>query len=196
MDRLKTAMVPLDKNVSFTLFCSRSRHKASFFPSPQVVPRMFQWSTYPITAILERIWDRALPDLQAGRSIDPHLIEMVSLFERALNFAHTGAARVLQRSLMDHTFLSLGVIFDGFPSLSNDFVPHYALNRGSLKLCADHWPLERESGRPLTSSQRVQTLTYGTHHYEVCCCCYPFSLPAYLYSSSTFSTTCIIIHPF
>lgn len=135
---------------------------------------MFQWSTYPITAILEKTWDNVLHKLQAEEDIDPHLIEMVSLFERVLNFAHTGAAHVLQKSLMDRTFLSLGIIFDGFPSLSDKIVSHDALRQGSLKLCPTQWPLERESGKPLTSSRQVQILTYGTQHYKVCCRCYPF----------------------
>ena len=40
------------------------------------------------------------------------------MLERALNFAHTGNTRVLSRRLMDHFWLSMGIVYDGVPSIS------------------------------------------------------------------------------
>ncbi|KAI5981073.1 hypothetical protein EDD15DRAFT_2380428 [Pisolithus albus] len=132
-----------------------------------VVPGIFEWTTYPITCFLQLSWDNLLPQLQQPDvSIDPHVIEIISVFERVLNYAHTGAARVLIRALMDRTWTSLGLMFDGFPCVWGRFLNHDELVRNNIRIYSKQWPLDTSTQRPITSSRRVQELTYGCKHYE------------------------------
>ncbi|KAG6369980.1 hypothetical protein JVT61DRAFT_12616 [Boletus reticuloceps] len=131
-----------------------------------IIPQMFEWVTFPVTSFLKLAWSKLEPTLDKDAIIEPYLIEMISMFERALNYGHTGAARVLTRTLMDRTWLSLGLIFDGFPSLSGRFISHGDLAEKSIKLYARHWPMDMQTNRPKTSSRRAQELTYGNDHYE------------------------------
>lgn len=135
--------------------------------TPQIIPNIFQWTTFPITSLLTTLWSQYEPRLDHISEIDPHIIETVSILERTLNYAHTGSAKVLTRGLMDVSWLSLGVIFDGLPTLSNNFASHPALVSGSLTLLTESWPVYISNGRPLISSRRVQLYNYGEQHYEV-----------------------------
>jgi hypothetical protein len=89
------------------------------------------------------------------------------MLERTLNYAHTGNAKVLCTKLMDRSWLSLGLLNDGFPSISDAFIAHGALTTGSLILRCANWPVDSTTRTPLTSSRRSQQLTYGNAHYEV-----------------------------
>ena len=172
-DRLKNVLVPFKEGVS--VISLSSRHGSNEHFTIQTIVRMFQWATYPITTALDLIWHDAIPTLDKEEIVDPHLVEIVAVLERTLNFAHTGAARVLQRTLMDRTFLSLGLIFDGFPMLSDDFVSHNELMNEKFHVRKEHWPIHQSTNKPLMLSQRVQTLTYGEAHYQV-----SYTYPLYL----------------
>lgn len=134
---------------------------------PQIIPNLFQWTTFPITSLLDAVWSQYERQLDNEPDIDPHVIETVSILERSINYAHTGAARVLTRGLMDVSWLSLGIIFDGLPTLSKHFASHPGLVSGSLTLLPESWPVYTSNNRPLTSSRRVQLCNYGERHYEV-----------------------------
>ncbi|KAI6010564.1 hypothetical protein EDC04DRAFT_2610141 [Pisolithus marmoratus] len=127
----------------------------AFQPNPsQIIPELFKCVTYPITALIDLIWGKHMEDLKAGKMMDPCMIEFVSMLERTLNYAHTGNAAVLCKKLMDRAWLSLGLIQDGFPCLSDTFLAHGSLQSGQIIM----WS---------TSSKRCQELTYGQDHYKI-----------------------------
>ncbi|KAG6379794.1 hypothetical protein JVT61DRAFT_10339 [Boletus reticuloceps] len=127
---------------------------------------MFEWATFPVTSFLKLAWSKLESTLEEDVIIEPYLIEMILMFEWALNYGHTGTARVLTHTLMDRTWLSLGLIFDGLPSLSGRFISHGDLAEKSIKLYTRHWPMDMQTNRPKTSSCRAQELMYGNSHYE------------------------------
>lgn len=140
----------------------------------QRIPSLFAWATFPLTALLETIWEMHSNTLVDGAVIDPCIIEFTSMVERALNFSHTGNARVLCRRLMDRAWISLGIIHDGLPSISDAFVAYGSLNTGKLVIRQELWPVDQDTRRPLTSSRRTQELTYSKEHYEVSIFFLPF----------------------
>ena len=89
-------MTPLVSEFLFDLLTALS--------ASQVYPRILEWATYPITTLLERVWTvhvkRNLLNPQENGRPDPVYVELISVAERCLNFAHTGAAKVLNRNLM------------------------------------------------------------------------------------------------
>lgn len=96
------------------------------------------------------------------------MIETIAMFERALNFAHKGNARVLIRNLMDRSWLSLGCLIDGLPCISDNFIAHHTLDSSRpFAIVVEKWPVTGETRRPLTASKRTQELTYGEQYYIV-----------------------------
>ncbi|KAI6039130.1 hypothetical protein EDC04DRAFT_2603383 [Pisolithus marmoratus] len=142
--------------------------RAALVPlAADVVPGIFEWTTCPITCFLELSWNNLLPQLQQPDvAIDPHVIEMISVFECVLNYAHTGAARVLTRALMGCTWTSLGLMFDGFPCVWGHFVNHDELEKKNIQVYSKQWPIDEFTQCPMSSSCHVQELTYGNKHYE------------------------------
>lgn len=63
---------------------------------------------------------------------------MILMFKEVLNYGHTGAAYVLIHTLIDHIWLSLGLIFDGLLSLFSRFVSYGDLTKKSIKLYMKH----------------------------------------------------------
>lgn len=133
----------------------------------QVVPELFRCATYPLTCLLERLWKTHEPRLKEGYAVDPFELETVSMLERALNYAHTGSARVLTRSLMDRAWLSLSVVNDGLPCISSSFIRAGSLSSGLIAIRCENWPVHPITLVPLTASQRSQELTYGKSHFSV-----------------------------
>ncbi|KAG1721838.1 hypothetical protein EDB19DRAFT_1917044 [Suillus lakei] len=158
-------ITPLLKTWSHPTVLSPIRDTIVVF-KPDRIPLLFAWATFPLTALLEKIWDTHKDTLVEGAVIDPCLIEFTSMVERALNFSHTGNARVLCRRLMDRAWISLGIIHDGLPSISDTFVANGSLTTGNLVIRQESWPVDQDTRRPLTSSRRTQELTYGKDHYE------------------------------
>ncbi|KAI6038253.1 hypothetical protein EDC04DRAFT_2604167 [Pisolithus marmoratus] len=134
---------------------------------PNIIPELFKCVTYPIMALIDLIWGKHVEDLKAGKIMDPCMIEFMSMLERMLNYAHTSNAAVLCKKLMDHAWLSLGLIQDGFPCLSNTFLAHGSLRSGQIIMHSNSWPVELAMHHPLTSSKRCQELTYGQDHYKI-----------------------------
>ena len=105
-------MTPLVSEFLFDLLTALS--------ASQVYPCILEWATYPITTLLERVWTvhvkRNLLNPQENGRPDPVYVELISVAERCLNFAHTGAAKVLNRNLMWHMWVTRGILDNGFPS--------------------------------------------------------------------------------
>lgn len=99
--------------------------------------------------------------------VNPFELETMAMLERTLNYAHTGSARVLTRTLMDRAWLSISVVKDGLPCISNTFIQPGSLASGMVSIRQDTWPVHPGTQMPLTSSQRSQELTYGKPHYAV-----------------------------
>ncbi|KAI6038225.1 hypothetical protein EDC04DRAFT_2604215 [Pisolithus marmoratus] len=131
-----------------------------------IIPELFKCATYPVTALIEMIWAKHKQDLQDKRNIDACTVEVMSMLEQMLNFAHMGNAAVLSTRLMDQAWLLLGLLSDGFPALLDTFIAHGALSMGKVMVRWHEWPVEAETRWPMTSSKWAQQLTYGKAHYE------------------------------
>jgi hypothetical protein len=127
--------------------------------------------------LLENIWKKFHPNNFSddssnhliGNKPSPYIIEVTSMLERALNFAHTGNTRVLTRNLMDYSWLSLGCIIDGFPALSSRMMFLDNILTSSLEQTPNllGWPLQGGTNIPLTASQSTLEYNYGTDFYAV-----------------------------
>ncbi|KAI5993850.1 hypothetical protein EDC04DRAFT_2910694 [Pisolithus marmoratus] len=138
---------PLLKAWSHPHVLGRIKDSLKLFKA-DIIPELFKCATYPVTALIEMFWAKHKQDLQDKRNIDACTVEVMSMLERTLNFAHTGNAAVLSTRLMDRAWLSLGLLSDGFPALSDTFIAHGALSMGQTlcgrkrlpkrkRLCAD-----------------------------------------------------------
>ncbi|KAI6008566.1 hypothetical protein EDC04DRAFT_2907060 [Pisolithus marmoratus] len=134
---------------------------------PNIIPELFKCVTYPIMALIDLIWGKHVEDLKARKMMDPCMIEFVSMLEHTLNYTHMGNAAVLCKKLMDCAWLSLGLIQDGFPCLSDTFLAHGSLQSGQIIMWSNSWPVELVTHHPLTSSKQCQELTYGQDHYKI-----------------------------
>lgn len=142
----------------------------------QFVPQLFQSATYPITSLLQHFWKTYKPHLKDNYIVDPPVLEMVAMLERALNYAHTGNAKVLTKKLMDRSWLSLSVIKDGMPCISHHFISSGSMSTSLITVKSDKWPVDSVVHCPLTASRRTQLLTWGESHYQVCACCLSYKL--------------------
>lgn len=95
--------------------------------------------------------------------VEPYWVEILSLFDRVTNFAHTGNPNVLMRGLMRSTWLSLGILETGYPSLWPGIERPVG---SSLVVRSLLWPCDDE-GRPRMSSLNAQEIVYGPRHAEV-----------------------------
>ncbi len=107
-------------------------------------------------------------DLLESNLPNPYMVELLSMLERALNYGHTGSTRVLSRQLMDYTWISLGCVYDGFPTLSRKLVAFEHLTDRRFLIPEASWPRDRATRRPLTSTRGVLEKTYGPEFYSVC----------------------------
>ncbi|KAI9456721.1 hypothetical protein HD554DRAFT_2177974 [Boletus coccyginus] len=135
---------------------------------PDLIPKIYKWTTYPITTLLESLWQQVQPVLNepGGAYVKPYIVELVAMLERVLNFAHTGNAQVLVRGLMDRAWLSLGCLIDGCPCVSDDFIGHQSLGTNRIVYHTSHWPVDPSTHLPLMASKRVLELTYGHRYYR------------------------------
>ncbi|KAI6038204.1 hypothetical protein EDC04DRAFT_2896712 [Pisolithus marmoratus] len=122
---------PLLKAWSHPQVLGRIKDSLKLFKA-DIIPELFKCATYPVTALIEMIWAKHKQDLQDKRNIDACTVEVMLMLERTLNFAHTGNAAVLSTRLMDRAWLSLRLLSDGFPALSDTFIAHGALSMGQV----------------------------------------------------------------
>ncbi|KAG2125266.1 hypothetical protein BD769DRAFT_1388541 [Suillus cothurnatus] len=57
---------------------------------PDRIPSLFACATFPLTTLLETIWEMYSNTLVGGAVINPCIIEFTSMVKQALNFSHTG----------------------------------------------------------------------------------------------------------
>jgi len=167
LEPIKDAMVIFQPDITLTLLINLVEQKFNLADGTQIIPDLFKYASYPVTALIDLFWKKYNRQLCTGSVIDPCMIEVVSMLEHTLNYAHTGNAAVLCKKLMDRSWLSLGLLADGFPALSDAFIALGALSMEQLVVQSDSWPVDSQACCPLTSSKRSQQLTYGKAHYEV-----------------------------
>lgn len=114
--------------------------------------------------LLNELYKRKKENLRKKDMVPPVLIELISLLERALAYAHTGNARVLTRKLGDVTFVSRGLLQHSLPVLNPMMFTLNMAVPGSepVKILTSAWPCSNDHRRlPLMSSLRAVTLTWG-----------------------------------
>ncbi|KIJ58123.1 hypothetical protein HYDPIDRAFT_171398 [Hydnomerulius pinastri MD-312] len=157
--------------------CRRMTHPSVMGPlgeciqpfQPQVIHKMFIWSTYPLASLIKWMWEerRRERDVALGTDVSPYDVEFMAMLERALNYGHTGSGKVLSRKLMDRAFMSLGIVHDGFPCINKTYLSFGDLSVRKVSVNAAQWPLNSATMQPLTCSKRAQQLTYDEKHYQV-----------------------------
>ncbi|KAI0056697.1 hypothetical protein BV25DRAFT_1842115 [Artomyces pyxidatus] len=119
-------------------------------------PQVINWTSYPFTALIDRIYAEVRG---AKEPVNPYTVEVLSMLDRTINFAHTGNAAVFV-GVMKRAWLSLGVLEHGYPSLW----PGVKRQHGRfLGVNALFWPTN-DKGQPLMASYRAQLLTFGLKH--------------------------------
>ncbi|KAG1769738.1 hypothetical protein EV702DRAFT_1049616 [Suillus placidus] len=136
-----------------------------FVLTSDAFPQIYQWTTYPITSLLERIWDYFRPLMDKGDKPTPEVIELCSVLERALAYAHTGNAKVIATSLMRPLWLVQSLLEHGLPTFSPSvrFAPAPSI---PVAISPADWPTLTNMKIPAIASKRSQILTYGNDHFE------------------------------
>jgi hypothetical protein len=127
-------------------------------------PALYNWTTFPLTTLLEHIWDVCHVPLDEKSHPDPTAVELCSALERALNFMHTGNVSVIATSAMNPLWIGLSVIHDGHPCINPAIVPTFT---SSVLVNASRWP-RNKSGQVTSASKGSQIRTYGPGHFNVC----------------------------
>jgi len=131
---------------------------------------MYKWVTYPLTALLDSIWQKANTDGQPKRnSIDAYTLEVVACAERALNYLHTGNPRVILRTVMNPLWIGEAIIHDGLPCFNPEIV---VVRRGHpVKVFLTNWPcggaLGMHGALPYSAARSVVEFNYGQMDYHV-----------------------------
>ncbi len=124
---------------------------------------MINWTTYPLTVLLEE-----LQQTQSEKTTPSHLFhEAIAVFERALNYCHTGNTKVLSTSIMNPLWVSLSLMQDGLPSVNPRFL---LISDGDepVSLASVAWPVSKRYNIPLLASQASNIWHYSAHFNEVC----------------------------
>jgi hypothetical protein len=125
---------------------------------------IYTWATYPLTCLLERVWNIGQTALVQTKLPSPTLVELCACLERALNFMHTGNAAVIATSLMNPLWIGLSIIHDGLPCLNPRVIP--TLTSSTLVNVAE-WPYNHRL-EPKSASKGSQLRNYGQAHFKVC----------------------------
>ncbi|KAG2365886.1 hypothetical protein BDR07DRAFT_1373987 [Suillus spraguei] len=136
-----------------------------FVLTAEAFPHVYQWTTYPITSLLERIWEHFLPVITKGGKPAPQVVEICSVLERALAYAHTGNAKVIATSLMRPLWLVKSLLEQGLPT----FAPSVRFSNAPcipVAISPADWPTITNMNVPAIASKRSQMLTYGNDHFE------------------------------
>lgn len=167
LHKIKQHLVIFKPKVSIVL---QLANIMSLLPDLQVFPSLFDWVSYPIALLIERMYKQEIEKVNSGKAPCHMCIELVACLERVLCFCHTGNTSVFATSLMDPLGLSKGAMKDGFPVLLNIF-DRPLLNASKEGFCVDasKWPLKGHY--PAVASKRAQVLTYSIKHYMVSIYC-------------------------
>ncbi|KIL64797.1 hypothetical protein M378DRAFT_178583 [Amanita muscaria Koide BX008] len=130
---------------------------------PEAYPAIYNWTTFPLTRVLRRVWRVGQDFISSKRQPCPTLIELSSALERALNFMHTGNVAVIATSAMNPLWIGLAIIHDGLPCLNPALVPTLI---GPNFVNVEYWP-QHDNRLPKSASRCSQLRTYGEGHYNV-----------------------------
>ncbi|KAM6490423.1 hypothetical protein JOM56_014096 [Amanita muscaria] len=130
---------------------------------PEAYPAIYNWTTFPLTRVLRRVWRVGQDFISSKRQPCPTLIELSSALERALNFMHTGNVAVIATSAMNPLWIGLAIIHDGLPCLNPALVPTLI---GPDFVNVEYWP-QHDNRLPKSASRCSQLRTYGEGHYNV-----------------------------
>ncbi|KAI1781578.1 hypothetical protein LXA43DRAFT_908377, partial [Ganoderma leucocontextum] len=155
---------------------------------PDVYPSMLLWTAYPVTVLLEEVWNRHIHPVLAKRNAPhannpiannprsrrappmdrlalvpkPEWLELLAILERCICFAHTGNAPALAYALMKRTYTSRALLEGYLPMFWDGLeIPDHAPLLPKLLL--HKWPIDNLKD-PLLASKRAQSLTYGSAH--------------------------------
>ncbi|CCM06664.1 uncharacterized protein FIBRA_08949 [Fibroporia radiculosa] len=136
---------------------------------PKVFPSVYTWTSYPITAALQRQWEYIAPDLEKSQRPNQIAIEILSVLERCLAYAHTGNARVLATKLMTPLLLTRSLLECGLPCLNPSLVQVSSRASPPLRIAENRYPIELETiVMPALASTRACTLTWGREVASLC----------------------------
>jgi hypothetical protein len=138
----------------------------------QVYPSVYQWNTFGITTLLKKLWLQTLPSIDKGLVIDPLLVELCAVLERALNYMHTGNAKVLATTVMRPLWTSQALVQHGLPALSPIVRPGTAMT-DPITVLAPDWPVNPATLHPYSAAHRSQVFTYGSQLARVSGCSIP-----------------------
>lgn len=129
---------------------------------PSVFPACYEYAMYPLTVILEDIWNQSRQQAQQGCPTSPTLVEFGSSIERALVYGTTGSPRVLNRRVMGPLLLARGIVANGYPALdANIWKAVYPSSHCTLDITS--WPQSMMDGCSQPSHSAMANLIY---HYN------------------------------
>ncbi|KAG2063361.1 hypothetical protein BDR04DRAFT_1163843 [Suillus decipiens] len=156
----------IDYVITFSILtCPLALTPVVALPPSQAFPQVYQWTTFGITSLLERLWAHQLPVLEAGNKPRHEIVELCSVLERTLAYAHTGNARVIASQLMRPLWLVQSLLEQGLPT----FAPSVRLATSisnPISISSADWPTSDNLNVPAIASKRSQVLTYGNDHFE------------------------------
>ncbi|KAI0054253.1 hypothetical protein BV25DRAFT_1961823, partial [Artomyces pyxidatus] len=120
-------------------------------------PQAINWTLYPITSMVDAMYKSVRT---SKGPVDPYTVELLSQLDRVINFAHTGSPAVFVHGLMKKTWLSLGILEHGYPSLWAGAIRQ---NGRFERVNPVYWPTD-DKGNPLMASLRAQQHTFGKEH--------------------------------
>ncbi|KAG1772198.1 hypothetical protein EV702DRAFT_1048672 [Suillus placidus] len=133
---------------------------------PEAFPNIYQWMTFGVTSLIERIWEHQQPLLKVDKTPSPQMIEICAMLKRALAFAHTGNTRVLSSSLMRPFWLVRSLLQQGWPTMSS-MIRLVSTTSRPVAVSPGDWPIVARSNLPAIASKHSQVVTYGVDHFEV-----------------------------
>lgn len=119
--------------------------------------------TYPLTVLLETIWDEGRSTENGSLSVKT--VELCSVVERALNFMHTGNASVLLTRLMSPLWTSQGLLIDGWPCFNRELVQFGDGKQVGWKI--KQWPFDKRKHKPISAAYAGQMFYHDTSHAMV-----------------------------
>ena len=102
-----------------------------------------------------------------GALPSPQWVEIISLAERALNFAHTGSARVLHRTTGRPLWIAQAIADGLMPMFSPALMLSVREEKFAFTFDLKKWSLDRETRRPVYSAQKAIERHFGVKHFMV-----------------------------
>src|SRR6266550_6801092 len=155
--------MPYYLNLMYASYCSSMFYTYYL----QIYPQLYNWVTFPLVSLIERIYSQCTADMDATPSMfpDPCLVELCSVAERAFNYMHTGNAAVISTTVMNPLWIGNAVVHDGLPCLNRNIVSLHASSQVSI--IKQRWPYHQALQQPKTSSSAAQIFAYDLGHFNV-----------------------------